>query len=193
MVKVTCKYCKEKIDKKDALQIIELEKKNNSYFCDNQHHQLFTNDNELKLKQKEIEQLQKQQFNELDIYIASEILLYDVGQITPVFLKKRIKNLAKNYDYEVIKLCFELVKQDLNYYVKTKEFTNEQHLVNYVMVVIENNINNAYKMWKRKKQIESEQKKLERNNTIDQVVITPLIANKQKNNDISMFLTEDDL
>ncbi len=192
MVKVICKQCKNQIDKKEALQITEEGKKRSSYFCNEFDYQLYKMDQDEKNRQLELEKVEKQKFHELDIYIASDILQYDIGQIVPPNLKKRVKKLAERYDYEVIKLCFELMKKELNYYITTKEFTNEQHLVNYIMVVIENNINDAYKIWKRKKEIQVKQEKIEELVDVD-LINSSLHTNKQKTNDISMFLTEDDL
>ncbi|RKJ35339.1 hypothetical protein D7X33_38470, partial [Butyricicoccus sp. 1XD8-22] len=154
MVKVICKQCKNQIDKKEALQITEEGKKRSSYFCSEVDYNQYLKIQEAKKKQLELDHIEKQKFHELDVYIASEILGYEIGQIVPPFLKKRIKKLAEKYEYEVIKLCFEYLKRDFNYYLTNKEFEDEQHKVNYIMVIIENNINDTYRIWKRKKQIE---------------------------------------
>lgn len=194
-MKVTCKMCKKKIDKKDSFQVTFEGRKVSTYFCNKfEHDNYLSIQNEID-KEKESAKLRKQQFNELDIYIASEILGYEIGKITPPFLKKRIQTLAKSYDYEVIKLCLEYMKKDLHYYLNNKEFEDERHKVNYIMVIVENNINDTYKIWKRKKEIEQKQQGIMDNTTydIDEIkYVSQKVVNKN-NTDISNFLMEDDI
>lgn len=193
MVQVTCKQCKTKIDKKQAWYILEEGKKKGIYFCNEcEYKQYMLHQQELQ-QQQELDNLEKQKFNELDVYIAAEILGYEIGQIVPPFLKKRVKKLAQTYDYEVIKLCFEYLKRDLQYYMNNKEFRDDQHKVNYIMVVVENNINDTYKIWKRKKEIQLKQAKMDAVSEIDLAIVPSNIVKKQKTNDISSFLTGDDL
>ena len=192
MVSVTCKQCKSKIDKKEAFYIVEEGKKRGIYFCNEDEYKKYSIIQREITKQKELDQIEKQKFNEVDVYIAAEILGYEIGQITPPFLKKRVKKLAESYDYEVIKLCFETLKNDLHYYLNNRDFHDEQHKVNYIMVVIENNINDVYKKWKREKTTQMKQKKMDEVSCVELTNI-PLNTQKQKTNDISSFLMGDDL
>lgn len=152
---VKCKQCKKEVSKNIAIKVVEEGKKVGSYFCNEEEYRQYLINKQEKQRLKELQEIEKQKFNEVDVYIASEILGYDVGQITPPFLKKRIKKLAESYDYEVIKLCLENIKNDLIYYLKNIE--DERHMVNYIMVVIESNINDAYKIWKHKKETATKQ------------------------------------
>ncbi len=193
MVKVICKQCKNQIDKKEALQITEEGKKRSIYFCSDDEYKQYSLIQDEKNRQIELDKLEKQKFNELDIYIASEILGYEVGQIVPPFLKKRVKKLAQNYDYEVIKLCFEYMKKDLNYYLSNKEFEDDQHKVNYIMIVIENNINDTYKIWKRKKELQAKHDTHNIDiNILDEINNTTHHQNKETNG-IMDFLEEEDM
>lgn len=192
MVNVKCFTCKITIDKKDAKSYTKEGQKTPKYFCNNSHLGEYVH----KLEEEKQKKIELEKFKELDIYIASDILMYDVGQIVPPNLKRRIQLLNNNYPYEVIKLCFELMKEQLNYYIKVNEFHNEQHLVNYIMVVINNNINDAYLIWKRKKEIAQKSKKLEADLSISNSLTIPTsndYVKKSKSTDISSFLMEDDL
>lgn len=136
-------------------------------------------------------QIEKDRFNELDVFIAAEILGYEIGQITPPYMKKKVQDLAKSYDYEVIRLCFEYLKRDLDYYLQNKEFTDEQHKVNYIMVVIKNNINDTYAIWKRKKEMERKKETFKiDSNIMDEISTQQIVHNKRDS--ILEFLDEED-
>ena len=196
MAKFKCKYCKEIVDGKNAFKIPQNENnKRSMYFCNENEYLLYENDLKLKENQKLLEQIEKDKFNELDIYIAVEILGNELGQIVPPLLKRRVKELRKNYEYEVIKLCFEYIKQDLNYFLTNTEFKDEQHKINYIMVVVKNTINDTYKIWKRKKELERTSNNISESLQVDVNEIEQISnkkSNKQKN-DISAFLSEEDL
>ena len=192
MYEVKCKWCK-KSSNKNTMHAVKIGARN-SYFCNKSEYELFNIQKEIidKEKNEKIELTTK--FNELYTYIAVDILDYDMGQITPPNLRKRIRKLNENYDFEVIKLCVESMSKDLKYYISNKEM-DERYMVNYFMVVIESNINDAYRTWKRKSEMVDKSKKLEEDLSIFYInheSVNREIKNS-KSKDISSFLTEDDL
>lgn len=192
MYKVKCKWCK-KSENKSNMYAVQIGTRN-SYFCNESEYDLFIIQKEIVDKEKNDKKLLTEKFNELYTYIAIDILNYDMGQITPPNLRKRIRELNKNYDYEVIKLCVESMSKDLKYYISNKEM-NERYMVNYFMVVIESNINDAYRVWKRKKELEmkKDNHKVD-NNLMNDIMMTDNVVNKnKKNNGIASFLDEEDM
>lgn len=192
MYKVKCKWCKKSEDKSKMLAI-QIGARN-SYFCNDSEYKSFNIQKEIVDKEKNEKKILTEKFNELYTYIAVDILDYDMGQITPPNLRKRIRKLNENYDFEVIRMCVESMSKDLKYYISNKEM-DERYMVNYFMVVIESNINDAYRIWKRKKEMVDKSKKLEEDLLIFNNADISLIneGKKSKSKDISSFLTEDDL
>ena len=189
MAKVTCFICKDKIEQKNSLNYRVEGHKKSKYFCSNDHFNEFLNRLELEKERR----LDTDRFNEVDLYIAIEILQYELGQITPPNLKKRIQKLHKNYSYEVIKLCLELLKPELVSIINKKEFTDEQHMVNYIMVVVENNINDAYQIWKRRTEIARKQDSHSIDiDLMDEISNSKPIVVTTVNNGIMDFLEEDE-
>lgn len=83
-------------------------------------------------------------------YVRKDILEYGKGKKTPPCLKKKIVNLAfendeQIYTYEMIKYSFMLNSQKIKYALAHKEFSNEQHKVNYIMVIVANSMNDIKK------------------------------------------------
>lgn len=87
-------------------------------------------------------------------YVKKEILEYDNSMKLPKFMVLRLRGLANgnfmankyhkpnaNYTYNEILLTFKACKMDIHRYTKTNRFKDEQHKFNYIMVIIENNIN----------------------------------------------------
>lgn len=185
--KVKCRWCGE-LNKNTQMLAIPSGTKN-MYFCDESEYKKY------EIQQKELNAVKEAEaeltskFNELYIYIAVEILDYDIGQITPPNLKKRIRALNKRYDFEVIKLCVELVSKELKHYISIKEM-DEKYMVNYIMVVIENNINDAYRIWKRRNEINQKPAQLQESLSVANIEydfnVKPV--KKSKSKDISAFL-----
>lgn len=87
-------------------------------------------------------------------YVKDEILQYDKDMKVPKFMALRLRGLNKgtfianknqkpyaNYSYNVILLTFKAYKHDILKYTSQNIFKDEQHKFNYIMVIIENNIN----------------------------------------------------
>ena len=105
-------------------------------------------------------------FDELYQYVKKEILNYDESQALPSSYVLRLKGLREgkymankkieakaNYSYEVILNTFKFSKIDILRAVQKKEFKSENQKFNYIMAIINNNINEVYnRMTSLKKQ-----------------------------------------
>lgn len=87
-------------------------------------------------------------------YVKNEIMQYDKDMKLPKFMVLRLRGLHNgnfmanknhkpqaNYGYDVILLTFKACKYDILKYTSQNIFKDEQHKFNYIMVIIENNIN----------------------------------------------------
>lgn len=87
-------------------------------------------------------------------YIKYEILEYSKDMKFPKHLALRLKGLNEgnfiakkcinpqaNYTFDDIWLTFKIHKYDILNAFKSKEFKNENNKINYMMVIIESNIN----------------------------------------------------
>lgn len=112
----------------------------------------------------------KQQINEewsnLYDYVKKEIFEYEnknlpktlvlrlKGLYDGKFMANRYSKPKARYEYTDILMTFKINKINIVKILKTKEFKNEQHKVNYVMAIIENNINDIVEMIERKNKSE---------------------------------------
>lgn len=174
--KCVCKICGNK-GTTDTFYCVEDNSKR-KYYCNQEEYEQFINE---KLKR-----------DELIKYIAEDVFEYEEGQIVSPVLLKKIKELNGFYDYDVINECFKVNKDNIQYWIKTKNFTSEYNMVSYVMKIIEGNINDVYSKWKfRKKQQEKMEKQVVDIPTFEQVNVAHV---KQKEGDsILGFLDEGDL
>lgn len=112
----------------------------------------------------------KNDWNSLYDYVK-EILNYDKNQKLPSFLILRLRGLKKgqfvanknntaisDYPYEVIRLTFALKKDSIQYAIRTKDFKDEKHKINYIMTIVESSLNDVYKSYMNMK---NQQKKNE--------------------------------
>lgn len=174
--KVTCQLCKTK-GTSDTFYKVTDDKGKSKYYC-----------NELELNNFNLE---KEKFKELMRYIAMEVLNYQDGQIVPPTIVKRIRTMNNFYDYEVIHECFKDNKENIQYWISNKNFDSEFGMANYIMRIIENNINDVYNKWKHKKVTEQKTE----SSSLDLEIINDLNENKttRENNGIMDFLDEEDI
>ena len=89
--------------------------------------------------------------DEIDEFVAIEILNYDSGNYVPPFFKKRVNQLNKLYPLEVILSTFKSNLENLQYWMnQDSKFKDENGRINYMMAIVTNNINNEYEKWKVK-------------------------------------------
>ena len=117
---------------------------------------------------------ENKQWNILYEYVKKEILEYTDDMQLPRFMILRLRGLRNgkfmanknsksmaSYDYNTILLTFKACRHDILRYTKQNNFKDEQHRFNYVMVIIENNINDIVM---RLKNVKKQEKKID---TID--------------------------
>lgn len=152
MRKVKCKYCNELI--LDSEDLIVLKEKTKSDKTKNIHlHKQCQKDyiELIEYKENEIKW-----FNEVYEYIK-ELLNYDDTQKLPNSLVTRVQDLRngtviqkgigrvikskEGYTYKTILNTFLAMSEKIKWALENKDFTSEQNKINYMMVIIDSNIN----------------------------------------------------
>lgn len=116
---------------------------------------------------------EKQEFDKLYQYVK-KILGYNDDMALPKFMVMRLKGLSEgkfyanhktksmaHYDYNTIYLAFIYCKDKIQKSLQTKNFTNEQNKINYIMAIVENNINDVVIKLKNAKKNEDKMHKME--------------------------------
>lgn len=137
-MKVTCRYCKSKIEKKDALQIPG--EKYNTYYC---NQECYSKANAEK-KAKEIERLAKKQENEE--YVKEKAEYDEIFEETKAIfgyefqgygiLKREVKNWEKLADRKKILSYLKENEDFLSSTLARKEFANDFNRVRYYSVIV---------------------------------------------------------
>ena len=97
--------------------------------------------------------------------LSSTMVLRLKGLLTNKFIENNKIASTANYSYETILNTFKFCYPDIQKALKTNSWTNEMHRFNYILKVVESNINNVYlRMQKMQKTKEDAQ-----NTTIDTV------------------------
>ena len=109
---------------------------------------------------------EKQDFDKLYHYVK-KILGYNEDMVLPKFMVMRLKGLQTgkfyannktktmaNYDYNTIYLTFVYSKDKIQQALQTKKFDNEQNKFNYIMAIVQNNINEVVIRLKNAKKAE---------------------------------------
>lgn len=174
--KCVCKICKAKGDTDTFYKVIESGA--NKYFCSKEEY-----DSHVKEKQKRQKLLE---------YIAIEVLDYEEGQIVNPVMIRKINDLNKFYDLEVILETFKESKETIQYWINNKNFTSEYGMVSYTMKIIEGSINDVHAKWKHLQTVKAKQEVSKVDvgilNDID-TIKTPV----KKKEDILSFLDEEDV
>lgn len=201
MGKAKCRYCGEPINKEDKLILTEFtvhDKIKNIFLhnqCENDYKEL------MEYKQEEIKW-----FNEVYEYIK-ELLGYIDCQQLPKSLITRLYDLRngttmvrgvgrvvkskEGYKYDVILNTFLTNSDTIRWAFNNKSFKNEQNKINYMMVIVDSNINNTYIEMSSKLSNDIIKK---RNDLSDLIIPINTVDNlpMKKNTGISRFLDEDD-
>ena len=109
-------------------------------------------------------------------YYVKNLLGYDENQALSGTMVLRLKGLSTNkfiennnikdganYSYEVILNTFKFCSPQIGKALKTNSWTNEMHRFNYILKIVESNINNVYLRMKNIQKNKEEAK----NTTID--------------------------
>lgn len=119
----------------------------------------------------------KTEFDKLYQYVKTKVLGYTDDMALPKFMVMRLKGLSDGkfyannktkstakYDYNTIYLTFVFCKDKIQNALHTKKFTSEQNKFNYIMAIIENNINDVVIRVQKAKKVEE---KIEKTEIID--------------------------
>lgn len=100
---------------------------------------------------------EKQDWDSLYQYVKLNILGYDENQALSNTMVLRLKGLltnkfmennniesTANYSYETILNTFKFCSSDIQRALRTNNWANEMHKFNYILKIVEGNINNVY-------------------------------------------------
>ena len=118
------------------------------------------------MTEKEKKAKEQKAFRELCDYVSKSIMGYDENQTLSKDMILRLRGLKtgqymanKNnpsmahYPYEFILLTFKYVKQhELDNILQSKKFNDDQHKFNYILKIIDSNINTVYNKVKKIKE-----------------------------------------
>lgn len=101
---------------------------------------------------------EQEQWRELYSYVKTDILGYTESMKVPRLLILRLKGLKEgkfiankktkpmaSYSFNVILMTFKINKYLISTSISNKnKFKNEQHMINYIMAIVESKINDTY-------------------------------------------------
>lgn len=109
------------------------------------------------MAKKKMTEEEKLAWENLYNYVKSNIMGYDENQALSSTMVLRLKGLltnkfiennniqsTANYSYEVILNTFKYCKLDIEKALITNNFKDEQHKFNYILKIVEKNINTVY-------------------------------------------------
>ena len=108
------------------------------------------------MAKKKMTEKEKQDWEALYFYVKN-LMGYDENQALSSTMVLRLKGLltnkfmengniesTANYSYEVILNTFKFCSPDIQRVLRTCNFKNEQHKFNYILKIVEQNINTVY-------------------------------------------------
>lgn len=130
------------------------------------------------MAKKKMTEKEKQDWESLYYYVKNNIMGYDENQALSNTMVLRLKGLltnkfiengniesSANYSYETILNTFKFCSQDIYKVLRTNRFVDEMHRFNFVLKIVERNINTVYLRMKNIEKTKEEAK----NTTIDTV------------------------
>lgn len=88
--------------------------------------------------------------------LSNTMVLRLKGLLTNKFMENNNVESTANYSYEVILNTFKFCSQDIQRALRTGNFKDEQHKFNYVLKIVEKNINTVYMKMKGAKKAKEE-------------------------------------
>lgn len=129
------------------------------------------------MAKKKMTEKEKQDWENLYYYVKN-LMGYDNNQALSNTMVLRLKGLltnkfiengnitsTANYSYEVILNTFKFCSSDIQKALRTNKFNDEMHKFNFVLKIVERNINNVYMRMKNIEKAKEEAK----NTTIDTI------------------------
>ena len=115
-------------------------------------------------------------WNELYQYVKINVLRYDENQSLSNSMVLRLKGLltnkfiannniedAANYSHKVVLNTFKFCMPKIEQALKIKTFSDENHKFNYILKIVENNLNNVYMKMKNAEKAEEKIETMEMN------------------------------
>ena len=109
------------------------------------------------MAKKKMTEKEKQDWESLYNYVKSNIMGYDENQALSSTMVLRLKGLltnkfiennniqsTANYSYETILNTFKFCSPDIQRSLRTNNFKDEMHKFNYILKIVEKNINTVY-------------------------------------------------
>ena len=148
---------------------------------------------------KHMTQQDKIEWEALYTYVRKNIMGYDENQSLSRSVVLRLKGLASNkfmennnisdtanYSYQVILNTFKFCTPDIQKALRNNTFRDENHKVNYILKIVESNLNTVYMRMKQAKQVKEEVESHDVSNAVDYV-------NRFKSKESSINKKYDDL
>ena len=92
--------------------------------------------------------------------LSSAMVLRLKGLLTNKFMENKNIEASANYSYETILNTFKYSSLDIQRALRTNNWTNEMHKFNYVLKIVENNINTVYMRMKNAEKAKEEAKNM---------------------------------
>lgn len=123
------------------------------------------------MAKKKMTEEEKVAWENLYNYVKSKIMGYDENQALSSTMVLRLKGLltnkfiennnitsTANYSYETILNTFKFCSPDIQKALRTNRFVDEQHKFNYILKIVEKNINTVYMKMKNAQKAKEEAK-----------------------------------
>lgn len=125
------------------------------------------------MAKKKLTEKEKQDWDSLYQYVRKNIMGYDENQSLSSTMVLRLKGLlvnkfmennniedTANYSYETILNTFKFCSPEIYKALRTNHFKNESHRFNYVLKIVEQNINTVYLRMKNVEKAKEEAKNM---------------------------------
>ena len=125
------------------------------------------------MARKKMTEKDKQDWDALYTYVRSNIMGYDENQALSSTMVLRLKGLltnkfmennnianTANYSYETILNAFKYSSLDIQRALRTNSFKDESHKFNYLIKIVEKNINTVYMRMKNAEKAREEAKNI---------------------------------
>ena len=125
------------------------------------------------MARKKMTEEEKIAWDELYTYVKKNVMRYDDDQALSNAMVLRLKGLltnkfmennniksTANYSYETILNAFKYSSLDINKALRTNNFKDESHKFNYILKIVEKNINTVYVKMKNVEKAKEEAKNM---------------------------------
>lgn len=152
-----------------------------------------------KVSKKHMSEKDKELWKELYEYVRTNIMGYDKNQSLSTAMVLRLKGLlynkfmenlniedTANYSYQVVLNTFKFCIPEIQRGLRSNSFRDENHKFNYVIKIVESNLNTVYVRMKNAKKQEEEVKNYDTSDIVNYV-------NKFKSKETNINKKYDDL